>query len=151
MFQELCKFLEQKKWHYDVHDGKYIQVTAQGEDLPVTLLVWADDRSGVVKVMSSLPFEVSAARTADICVALAVINRKLAVGRFDCDLVNGKVNFLVNYFYKDCVFDPDLYAPIFHGSCKTIDDFNVLLMMLSQEKLSLEDFLRKVCDEEVRA
>jgi len=57
----------------------------------------------------------------------------------------------VNYFYKDCVFDPDLYAPIFHGSCKTIDDFNVLLMMLSQEKLSLEDFLRKVCDEEVRA
>lgn len=152
MFQKLCDYLEQDNWPYELFQEKYIKVKAQGEDLPITLLVAIDDRLGEMRVASCLPFDVlSNERMADLCVAVAAVNLRLPVGNFICDFTNGRVTFLVNYFYGDCEFDPALYTVIFHDTCAIVDDFNLLLMMLGQGKLSLAEFLKKVCDEEVRA
>ena len=146
-FNTLCEMFNENGWRYEKDEaGLRIECSAQGDDLPMDIVIRIDSNRQLVILLSRLPFVVSEDKRLDFAVATSVINNKLVDGSFDFDLEKGRVYFRMTSSYRESELAKDVFFYMFMCSCKTIDDYNDKLLLLAKNMISLEDFIGREMD-----
>ncbi len=144
VFDGLCAALDANKWKYQKDEAELvISCGAQGEDLPIELVVRVDAKRRLVILLSKLPFVVAEDKRMDACVAVSAVNSRLVDGSFDYNVLNGKMFFRMTNSYIDSALSESVYMYMIYCACHTIDEYNDQFLMLSKGMLSLEQFLTK--------
>ena len=130
---------------FEPHDDDLvITLTAQGDDLPMPVLIRVIGDREVLPLSSPLPGKVPEDKRIDAAVALAAINNRLMNGCFDLDLDSGLIVFRVcQSFHDNDITDEQIHyllAILFI----TTDQFNDTLFLMSKGTLTLEQVLEKV-------
>ena len=138
----LCSMLDDNNWHYEKDEAKLkINCSAQGDDLPMDIIIRIDPDRQLVILMSHLPFVVSEDKRVDVAIATSVINYKVVDGSFDFDMEDGHMFFRMTSSYVGSELSKEVFFYMLMCSCQTIDDYNDKLLMLAKNMLSLEDFI----------
>lgn len=143
-YQILCRALDKDDWHYRKDDEKLtVTCGAQGEDLPIEFNISVDAQRQIVIFLSGLPFKISEEKRMAGAIAVSCINNQLVCGGFDYDVSTGTIFFRMTNSFRDSILDAEVFASIIYTSCKTIDEYNDKLFMISKGLLSIEKFLEE--------
>ena len=142
VFYDICEMLDKNEWTYKKNvEELRIEFGAQGEDLPIELVIWVDADRQLVKVFSHLPYVISEKKRIEVAIAVSVINNTMVDGCVDFDLSTGHLFFRITNSYRDSDISQAVYEYLVYCACQTIDNFNDKLLMLSKGAISVEQFI----------
>jgi len=137
--------MDAEGWKYKGDEAELtIESGARGEDIPIDLNIHLDVDRQFVMLLSQMPFLTPEDKRLEMAVAVSAINYRLVDGSFDFDIKSGRMFFRMTVNYRDSRLSRDLVMYLLLVSCRTVDDYNDTLLLLSAGKLSLEDFLQSV-------
>lgn len=141
-YSTLCKALDGHNWRYRKNDQELrIDCGAQGEDLPMDLIIKVDAERHLVTLLSHMPFVVPGEKRLDMAVAVSVVNNCLIDGSFDYDIKSGHIFFRMTNSFLESTLGADAFFYLVLCSCKTIDDFNDKFMMIAKGHMTIEQFI----------
>ena len=145
VYQLIKSHLSSKGMKFDPHDDdKVITMTAQGEDLPMPVLIRVIGDREVLHISSPLPGRIPEDKRIDTAVALAAINNHLMNGNFDLDLDSGLVVYRVCQSFHDNDISEEQIHYLLAIVFITMDEYNDTLFMMAKGMLTLEQLLEKV-------
>ena len=141
-FATLCKALDNIEWRYTKDEENLsIDCGAQGEDLPIEIVVKVDAKRLVVSLYSRLPCVVQEDKRVDVAIAICAINDALVDGCFDYDITTGRIFFRMTNSFMESVMSEEVFSYMLFCSCSTVDAYNDKLLMLAKDMLPLDKFL----------
>ena len=144
-FKTLCDHLDAYEWKYSKdEDALRIDCGARGEDLPMDITIEVDEDRQIVLLLSHQPFVVPENKRIDMAVAVSVINNLLIDGCFDFNIKDGHMFYRSVNSFRDSALGEKLFHYMIACSCRTIDEYNDKLMLLSTGLISLEQFIELV-------
>ena len=145
VYQLIKSHLTSKGIRYDPHDDdQVITMTAQGDDLPMPVLIRVIGEREVLHIASPLPGKVPEDKRIDAAVALAAINNHLMNGNFDLDLDSGLIVYRVCQSFHDNDISEEQIHYLLAIVFITTDEYNDTLFMLAKGAMTLEQLLEKV-------
>ena len=145
VYRLIKSHLTSKGIKYEPHDDdQVITMTAQGEDLPMPVVIRVIGEREVIHIGSPLPGKVPEDKRIDTAVALAAINNRLMNGSFDLDLDSGLVVFRVCQSFHDNDISEEQIHYLLAIVFITTDEFNDTLFMMAKGNMTLEQVLEKV-------
>lgn len=147
-YEEFCKVLDSRNWHYDKNDENLkVNLEIRGDDLTMDIYASFDEKHERMYVISHLPFAFPEDRRLDGAIASSVINYNLVDGSFDYNIKNGRMVFRMTNSFKGCdEISPELFDYIIDCMLYTVDEYNDKFFMVSMGALSLDDFIAKYGD-----
>ena len=144
VFEEFCKVLDSRNWHYNRDDEKLkIDLEIRGDDLTMDIYANVDENMQRIYMLSHLPFAFSEDKRLDGAIATTVVNYNLVDGSFDYNMKNGRTVFRMTNSFKGCEVSPDLFSYLIDCMLYTVDEYNEKFFMVSIGALSLDDFIAK--------
>ena len=145
VYQLIKSHLSSKNMRFEPHDDdQVITMTAQGEDLPMPVLIRVIGDREVLHISSPLPGRIPEDKRIDTAVALAAINNHLMNGNFDLDLDSGLVVYRVCQSFHDNDISEEQIHYLLAIVFITMDEYNDTLFMMAKGMLTLEQLLEKV-------
>ena len=144
IYQQFKDHLDSHQIHYTPHDeDQVLTLTAQGEDLPMPVVIHVIAEREVVKLYSPLPCDFPEDKRVDAALAVCSLNNKLMNGTFDLDIGDGSVSFrLCQSFHDNDISEVQIrYMMVI--LFKTVDEYNDSLFALAKGLMSLEQFFEK--------
>lgn len=142
-YNGLCKSLDNIGWKYQRNDEELkIMFGVNGDDLAMHFLIIVDVERQLIRLLSLLPFQMSANKRVDGAIAICAINYLLADGNFDLDVETGNIIFKLTSSFRSSLIGEEAFNYMVDVSCHTIDLYNDKLEALSDGRISIEDFLR---------
>ena len=141
-FDTLCKMLDQRGWKYNKNEEKFsIDCSAQGDDLPIDIVMEVDAERKLVILLSQLPFIVPEDKRAEASLAVSAVNYTMVDGSFDYNFMNGKIVFRLTSSYRDSMISVSALEYMLMVSCGTVDEYNDQLLMFVKGRMSLEQII----------
>ena len=142
MYAKLCESMDMLDWKYTkIEDELKIECSAQGEDLPMELVIKLHPDLQLLNLFSHLPFTVPEDKRLDFAVAISIANNKMVDGCFDYDLSDGHIFFRMTNSFIDVELGFETLRYLIFCSCATIDKYNDKFLMLAKGMFSLEQFM----------
>lgn len=142
VYNTLCATMDELEWHYTKIDEKLsIHCNAQGDDLPIDLVVNIDTERQLIILLSQLPLTVPEEKRLDVAIATSVANYGMVDGSFDFDITDGRMFFRMTSSFIESEIGKELLAYMVLVSCRTIDDYNDKFLMLAKGMISIEQFI----------
>lgn len=142
VFNALCERLDEHDWHYDKYeDDLTIKCGAQGDDLPIQLLIEVDKQRQIVSLLSQMPFAIPENRRAALAVAVSAANSSIIDGSFDYDFLSGRIIFRLTSSYRESLIGKELFTYMLSCACYTIDEYNDKFLMVAKKEMSAEEIL----------
>lgn len=142
-FQTLCNMLDNNDWHYQKHeDDLVITCGAQGDDLPMEIIIRIDVGRQIVLLLSEIPFTVEVDKRMETAVAVSIVNNRLVDGCFDFDISSGDLFFRMTSSFVASEISEDVFKYMLYCSCIAIDEYNDKFLMLSKGMISIESFMK---------
>ncbi|MDE7373620.1 MAG: hypothetical protein K2N18_06115, partial [Clostridia bacterium] len=83
VYNALCEMLDEHDWHYQkLEEDLSIKCGAQGDDLPMEIIVDVDKDRQLVSLISFMPFTIPENRRAALAVAVSQANNGMVDGSF---------------------------------------------------------------------
>ena len=144
VYETLCQCLDSMGWTYDRNDGELTVYTgAAGRDIPIELNLRVDPIRHLVTVLSKIPVEQNNATAVDLSVTVSAINNHLVDGSFDYNMTDVLV-FRLTSSYLDSLLSEDLFQYMICIACRTVDDYNKILSLVSKGEMTFEDVIKKI-------
>ena len=141
-YATLCSALDENGWHYKKDEEKLtVQCGAQGEDLPIELVIEVDADRQLVVLLSHLPVKVPEDKLMDVTVAISTVNNVLVHGCFDYNVRTGQIIYRMANSFMDSLLGSEMFNYMIYAACHVIDEYNDKLIMLSKGMISIEKFL----------
>ena len=137
VFNTLCEMLDSRDWHYKKHEEDLvIECGAQGDDLPIEMVIKIDDKRRIVTLISQMPFAVPENRRTAMAIAVSQASSELVDGNFEFNYLNGNIFFRLTTSYLDSLIGKDLFEYMLACACYTIDEYNDKFLMVSKRDMS---------------
>lgn len=118
----VCKALDSFDYDYEVsEEGEAVYLTAEGGDLPLGMILAADEEHKTLNIYCRLMFEVPPSRRKELAVELNNINNTINNGSFHLDAEDGYITFKIIQSYRDGVPSQDLIKHLILISLHTAD------------------------------
>ena len=140
-FDTLCNTLNKMDWTYGKEDRFTIETGATGDDIPMILKITIDPDRQLISLLSPFEFTVPEENRIDVAAAICAINYMLVDGSFDYNVGNGRIIYRITSSIINTLVSNELFKYLILVSCKTIDDYNDKLLLLSKGEITLESFL----------
>ena len=102
VYKALCEMLNERDWHYEKDEENLaIKCGAQGDDLPMEIIVEVDRKRQLVSLLSQMPFAVPENRRTALAVAVSQANNGMVDGSFDFDYLSGRIVFRMTSSYRE--------------------------------------------------
>ena len=145
VYQQIKSHLDARNFTYSPRDEERIIVlTAQGDSLPMPVLIRVHGDRQIVHLISTIPgggFPED--RRADAAVAIALINDRLMNGAFTLDPDEGRIVFRVCQSFHDNILTEEQIHYLFSILFTTVNEYNVSLHKLESGAMTLEQFVKK--------
>ena len=144
-FKAACAMLDEQDWHYEKDEERLtISCGAQGEDLPMDILVKFNRDMEIVSLHSPMPFTVPENKRNDLAIAIARANNGMVDGSFDYDYVGGIILFRLTSSYKGSLLSKETYKYMLMVSCSTIDHYNDKFLTVCKKDMSIEEIFNYI-------
>jgi hypothetical protein len=141
----LLKYFAKKKISYSI-DSKNdceIHIVQETEDLPIHHRMVVSDGPSCIAIFSHLGFDFQEARRMDLLLAVTMANYSINDGCFDMDLEEHQLFYrILTCVPKNGKVDHKLIDYLLVTANHNIDYYNDLFYLLSENKITLEDFYR---------
>ena len=145
VYKALCEMLEDRDWHYEkFEEDLTIKCGAQGEDLPMEIVVQVDTKRQLVSLLSQMPFAVPENRRTALAVAVSQANNGMIDGSFDFDYLSGRIVFRMTSSYRESLIGKQLFEYMLSCACYTIDEYNDKFLMVAKNEMSAEEILEYI-------
>ena len=142
VYKALCEMLNERDWHYEkFEEDLTIKCGAQGEDLPMEIIVEVDRQRQLVSLLSQMPFAVPENRRTALAVAVSQANNGMVDGSFDFDYLSGRIVFRMTSSYRESLIGKQLFEYMLSCACFTIDEYNDKFLMVAKNEMSAEEIL----------
>lgn len=142
VYETICKSFDNKDWKYERHDEDLTIVSgAQGEDLPMRMIIRVNPDAQVVSLYSPMPFNIAEEKRIDAAIAVCVANYGLINGSFDYDLNDGEIRFRLVTSFRESTLSEELFMYMVLVTAKTVDDYNDKFLMVSKGMMSIQQFI----------
>lgn len=142
VYKALCDMLDERDWRYNKNETDLtILCGAQGDDLPMQIIIEVDTTRQIVSLMSEMPFAVPEKRRAALAVAVSKANNGMVDGSFDYNYLNGKIVFRMTSSYRESLIGKNLFAYMLECACYTIDEYNDKFLMVAKTEMSINEIL----------
>ena len=142
VYKALCEMLSERDWHYEKFEKDLtIKCGAQGEDLPMEIIVEVDRQRQLVSLLSQMPFAVPENRRTALAVAVSQANNGMVDGSFDFDYLSGRIIFRMTSSYHESLIGKELFTYMLSCACYTIDEYNDKFLMVAKNEMSAEEIL----------
>lgn len=142
VFETLCATLDSHEWKYRKDEEQLrIECSAQGEDLPMGIVIRVHADRQLIMLLSDLPFIIPEDKRLDVAIAVSMVNNNLVDGSFDYDIAGGRMMFRMTSSFIESEIGNELFSYMLMCSCHTVDRFNDKFLMLGKGMMSVEDFL----------
>lgn len=120
--EAVCKALDSFNYKYEMVEGEpVIYLAADGKDMPIGMVLAADDEHKTLNIYCRLMFEVPPNKRDELTVELNKINNTINNGSFVMDSEDGHISFKVIQSYIDGVPSQDLIKHLIKMSFQTAD------------------------------
>jgi hypothetical protein len=142
VYKSLREMLEERNWHYE-NDDENMAITcmAQGDDLPIEIIVQVDREHQIVSLFSKMPYAIPEDRRTALAIAVSQANNGLIDGSFDFDYLNGRIIFRLTSSYRESLIGKELFTYMLMCACYTIDEYNDKFLMIAKNKMTAENIL----------
>lgn len=118
----VCRALDSFDYKYEIaEDEPVVYLAANGGDLPLGMVLAADDEHKTLNIYCRLMFEVPLSKRSELTVELNKINNTINNGSFIMDSEEGYISFKVIQSYIDGVPSQDLIKHLIKMSFQTAD------------------------------
>ena len=141
-FLKLCSALDKHNWKYTKNlEELRIDCGAQGEDLPMDIVIKVEAKRMIIALLSKLPFTVQDAARLDMAIAVSAVNYLLVDGSFDYNITNGSLFFRMTNSFLESEMGDDMFTYMLMCSCITIDEYNDKFLMLAKGLMTIDQFI----------
>ena len=145
VYKALCAMLDERGWRYTKDESELlIRCGAQGEDLPMEIMIRVDVERQIVTLLSPMPFTVPDARRTALAVAVTLANNGMVDGSFDYDYLTGRILFRMTSSYRQSLIGKKMFAYMLDCSCYTIDEYNDKFLAVAQTEMSINEILNYI-------
>ena len=142
VYKSLCAMLDEHDWHYQKdEDNLSIKCGAQGDDLPMEIIVKVDDDRKLVTLISFMPYAVPENRRSALAVAVSQANNGMVDGSFDYSYLTGRIMFRMTSSYRESLIGKNLFDYMITCACYTIDEYNDKFLFVAKNEMSTEEIL----------
>lgn len=142
VYKALCEMLDDRGWHYEKNDVELsIECGAQGEDLPLEILIQVDKERQLVTLLSQMPFAIPESRRTALAVAVSQANNGMVDGSFDYDYLSGRIIFRLTSSYRASLIGKEMLAYMLMCACYTVDNYNDKFLMVAKNEMTTEEIL----------
>ena len=144
-FAKLCSVLDDRNWNYEKdEEALRIDCGAQGDDLPMDIVIKVDPSRMVIALLSKMPFKIQESARLDLAIAVSAVNYLLVDGSFDYDITNGSLFFRMTNSFLESEMGEDMFSYLLLSSCFIIDEYNDKFLMLAKGMMSVEQFISAI-------
>ena len=141
-YKTLCDMLDERNWKYQKFEKDLaIKCGAQGEDLPMEIVIEVDSVRQIVSLMSHMPFAIPEHRRTALAVAVSQANNGMVDGSFDYDYLSGKIIFRLTSSYRESLVGKDMFEYMLMCACYTIDEYNDKFLVVAKNEMTIEEIL----------
>lgn len=142
VYDSICKALDARNWKYSkAEDMLSIYCTAQGEDLPMDIIMSVNAELSVVCLFSQMPFSVPEPRREALAVAVSQANMQIVDGSFDYDFKTGKIWFRMTSCYLESLISESIFEYMLFTSLLTIDRYNDKFFMVTKKDMDTKEII----------
>lgn len=144
MYRTLCAALDNRQWHYNkVEEELLVHFGVNGEDIPMRFVIVVDADRQVLRLLSSLSFQMSQEKRIEGAIATCAVSCHLADGSFDYDISDGTIVFRMAASYAGSQIGEGLVQYLISCACHVVDEYNDQFMALDKGMLSIGDFMAR--------
>ncbi len=142
VYKTLCEMLEEREWHYEKDDEALnINCGAQGDDLPMDILIEVDKERQLITLLSQMPYSIPENRRTEIAVAVCQANNGMVDGSFDYDCLSGDIIFRITSSYRESLIGKELLAYMLMCACYTIDEYNDKFLIVAKNSMTYDEIV----------
>ena len=142
VYKSICAILDGDNWHYEKdEENLIINCGAQGEDLPIPIIIEVDKQRQIVTILSQMPFIVPEKQRTALAIAVSQANNGLVDGNFDYDSLSGRIIFRMTSSYRKSLIGKELFAYMLMCTCFTVDKYNDKFLVVAKNEMSIADIL----------
>lgn len=142
VYKSICEMLNERDWHYEGNDEDLtIESGAQGEDLPMDIIIKVDAKRKLVSLMSPMPFIIPEKRRTALAIAVSLANNGMVDGSFDYNYISGKLLYRVTTSYRESLISKNVFAYMLMCTCYTVDEYNDKFLTVAKNEMSEEEIL----------
>jgi len=142
VYEEACTALDDIGWTYNRDDEELrIRTRVSGDDIPMDIIIEVRPKTGILRVLSYMPFKINEDKAIDAAIACGEVNCRMVNGSFDFDIDDNSIRFRVTTAYLEAKPHKEVYPYMIHLAVNTVDDYNDKFLMISKGVLSIQDFL----------
>lgn len=143
VYQAFQEHLKKNDFNFNAHDDRLvINLTVNGDDLPIQTIIHVHDERDVVQILCYMP-KAPEEKRPEVAVAVAVANYGIVNGSFDFDMNDGELRFRVTHNFADGVPSDDVIRYLLGIAFTTADRYNDRFFMLCKGMITLEQFIEK--------
>ena len=145
IFEKLCGALDELKIEY-VKDpnNPIVAFSMAGEPFPITIAATIEDRFGLVRLISPLPFNFNEHKRIDAAVAICYINNFIADGFFDFSIKDGSSRLMMTALYIDSDISVKLLQRMISNVYTLMGDYHDKLFALNKGYISLDELIAQL-------
>ena len=142
VYKSLCNMLDERGWRYQKNEQELsIRCGAQGEDLPMEIIIEVDAERQLASLISPMPFEVPENRRAELAIAVTQANNGMVDGSFDYDFLSGRILFRMTSSFRQSLIGKAMFAYMLECSCYTIDEYNDKFLAVAKNNMSIHEII----------
>lgn len=144
VFQSICTMLNNINFKYEAgrRDEDYVvQVTVNGDDIPMKMLIIVRPEREIVSLLSPMPFNTPEDKRVEMALAVATANYGIIDGSFDYDLNDGEIRFRLTASYIESLLGEELFKYMLFVSANTVDRYNDRFLAVAKGIMTLEQFI----------
>ena len=143
VFNTLCGMLDSRGFKYEISDDDLsVDFIMGGDDIPMQFIINVDAERQLVRVFSPIPVQFEGDKKLDGAIAVCQANYLTADGSFDYDFNSGRILFRMTSSFIDSLISEDLFEYMVAVSSLAVDEYNDKFLMLSKDKITLEEFFQ---------
>lgn len=144
VYQTLCDAIERREWNFGKDEEKLlVHFGVNGDDIPMQFILIVDAERQLIRVMSPLPFKMSASKRMEGAIATCAASFGMADGSFDYDLSDGTIVFRMTASFRESLIGEGLFQYLISCSCAMVDKYNDQFLALDKGIMSITDFIAK--------
>ena len=123
-YETLCSAMERNDIHYERDDDNLcVKCSVSGEDIQINFAFVINPSKMLITLYSPIPVKVRKEKSADIAIAVCMINTSLTDGGFCFDTSDGSVFFKMTSSFCDTNVTEELFEYMLSVAADTIDDY----------------------------
>lgn len=123
-YETLCGVMERNDIYYEKDDQHLcVKCSVSGQDIQLNFAFVINPSKMLITLFSPMPIQVRKEKSADIALAVCMINNSLSDGNFCFDVNDGTVFFKMTSSFCDTNVSEELFEYMLSVAADTMDDY----------------------------